>query len=161
MQKNAVIGILLCLTLGASLFQGMGAAVSVHAKGEKKRYRKRTIIIHIFRQSMEEKTDSGGCANDIVQTNDGVLWIGTYGGLYRYNGSEFRWVDEYESVKTVNCLYTDEEGRLWVGTNDSGVSIFINESIANVVSEKRRVVLRFGTLYHTEFRWRVLCGHVE
>ncbi len=63
---------------------------------------------------MEEK-----CANDIVQTNDGVLWIGTYGGLYRYNGSEFRWVDEYESVKTVNCLYTDE-GRLWVGTNDSG-----------------------------------------
>ena len=45
-------------------------------------------------------------------------------------------MDEYESVKTVNCLYTDEEGRLWVGTNDSGVSIFINESIANVVSEK-------------------------
>ena len=34
-QKNAVIGILLCLTLGASLFQGMGAAVSVHAKEKK------------------------------------------------------------------------------------------------------------------------------
>ena len=39
-----------------------------------------------------------GEANDIAQTNDGVLWIGTYAGLYRYNGREFRCVDEYESV---------------------------------------------------------------
>ena len=78
----------------------------------------------------------GGCANDIAQTNDGILWIGTYGGLYRYNGTEFKWVDEYSSVKTVNCLYKDEEGRLWIGTNDSGVSIMIDETIINVVSEK-------------------------
>ena len=78
----------------------------------------------------------GGCANDIAQTNDGILWIGTYGGLYRYNGTEFKWVDEYASVKTVNCLYKDEEGRLWIGTNDNGLSIMINEQVANVVSEK-------------------------
>ena len=26
----------------------------------------------------------GGCANDIAQTNDGVLWFGTYGGLPLY-----------------------------------------------------------------------------
>ena len=32
-----------------------------------------------------------GEANDIVQTKDGILWVGTYAGLYRYNGSEFRW----------------------------------------------------------------------
>ncbi len=76
----------------------------------------------------------GGLANDIAQTNDGVLWFGTYGGLYRYNGSEFEWIDEYESVKTVNCLYRDEEGRLWIGTNDSGVSILINDTLTNVIS---------------------------
>lgn len=79
----------------------------------------------------------GGCANDIVQTKDGVLWIGTYGGLYRYNGTKFQWINEYESIKTVNCLYTDEEGRLWVGTNDSGLSIFINDTVANVITEKQ------------------------
>lgn len=78
----------------------------------------------------------GGSANDIAQTNDGVLWFGTYGGLYRYNGSEFEWMDEYESVKTVNCLYKDEEGRLWIGTNDNGVSILINDTLANVISHK-------------------------
>ena len=53
----------------------------------------------------------GGKANDIAQTKDGILWIGTYGGLYRYNGSRFQWMDHYDSVKNVNCLYTDEAGR--------------------------------------------------
>ncbi len=74
-----------------------------------------------------------GEANDIAQTNDGVLWIGTYAGLYRYNGREFRWVDNYESVKNVNCLYVDEEGRLWIGTNDNGLSIVIREEVVNVL----------------------------
>ncbi len=77
-----------------------------------------------------------GEANDIVQTNDGVLWIGTYAGLYRYNGREFRWVDTYESVKNVNCLYVDEEGRLWIGTNDNGLSIVIREKVVNVLDQE-------------------------
>ncbi len=76
-----------------------------------------------------------GEANDIAQTNDGVLWIGTYAGLYRYNGQEFRWVDNYESVRNVNCLYVDEEGRLWIGTNDNGLSIVIREKVANVLDQ--------------------------
>ena len=76
-----------------------------------------------------------GEANDIAQTNDGVLWIGTYAGLYRYNGREFRWVDNYESVKNVNCLYVDEEGRLWIGTNDNGLAIVIREKVVNVLDE--------------------------
>ncbi len=45
-------------------------------------------------------------------------------------------MDEYDSVRTVNCLYIDEEGRLWIGTNDDGLSIMINETVVNVVSEK-------------------------
>ncbi len=76
-----------------------------------------------------------GEANDIAQTNDGVLWIGTYAGLYRYNGREFRWVDNYESVRNVNCLYVDEEGRLWIGTNDNGLAIVIREKVVNVLDQ--------------------------
>ncbi|MCR4927699.1 MAG: HD domain-containing protein [Lachnospiraceae bacterium] len=76
-----------------------------------------------------------GEANDIVQTNDGVLWIGTYAGLYRYNGREFKWIDSFESVKNVNCLYVDEEGRLWIGTNDNGLAIVIREKVVNVLDK--------------------------
>ena len=76
-----------------------------------------------------------GEANDIAQTNDGILWIGTYAGLYRYNGREFRWMDNYESVRNVNCLYVDEEGRLWIGTNDNGLTIVINDQVVNVIDQ--------------------------
>ncbi len=75
-----------------------------------------------------------GEANSIVQTNDGILWIGTYAGLYRYNGSEFQLMHQFESVRSVNTLYVDEEGRMWIGTNGNGLSIMINEKISNVVS---------------------------
>lgn len=78
----------------------------------------------------------GGMANDIAQTKNGILWVGTYGGLYRYNGREFRLMEEFETVKNVNCLYTDESGRLWIGTNDDGISICINENIANSLTEE-------------------------
>ncbi|WP_294428261.1 HD domain-containing phosphohydrolase [uncultured Treponema sp.] len=70
-----------------------------------------------------------GEANDIAQTPDGILWVGTYAGLYRYNGSEFRWMKDFNSVRNANCLYVDEEGRLWIGTNDNGLSICINDKI--------------------------------
>lgn len=76
----------------------------------------------------------GGMASDIVQTKDGVLWIGTCGGLYRYSGSSFQWMNQMESIKTVSCLYTDEAGRLWIGTNDNGLSICIDQKISNVVN---------------------------
>ncbi len=75
-----------------------------------------------------------GEANDIAQTKDGILWVGTYAGLYRYNGREFRRMD-YDSARSVNCLYEDEEGRLWIGTNDAGLSIAINEEIVNVLDK--------------------------
>ncbi|MBP5281955.1 MAG: HD domain-containing protein [Lachnospiraceae bacterium] len=96
-----------------------------------------TIDYNDYVQNIYSNSNGLPCgeANDIAQTNDGVLWIGTYAGLYRYNGREFRWVDNYESVKNVNCLYVDEEGRLWIGTNDNGLSIAIREKIVNVLDQ--------------------------
>ena len=76
-----------------------------------------------------------GEANDIAQTSDGILWVGTYAGLYEYNGSEFVWRDDFGQVKSVNCLFVDEEGRLWIGTNDNGLSICINEKIAYTLDQ--------------------------
>ena len=75
-----------------------------------------------------------GEANAIAQTKEGRLWIGTYAGLFKYDGSKFSLI-KAESVKNVNCLYVDEEGRLWVGTNDDGVTVFINEHVMNVIDE--------------------------
>lgn len=78
----------------------------------------------------------GGEANDIVATTDGILWIGTYAGLYRHSGGDFRLMNDLRSIKSVKCLYVDDEERLFVGTNDNGLSIVINETVSNVLEEK-------------------------
>lgn len=89
-------------------------------------------------QTIYNNTNGLSCgeANDIVATNDGVLWIGTYAGLYRYNGSQFQYMDDYSSIKNVNDLYVDEEGRLWVGTNDMGISICSREEVSNILDTR-------------------------
>lgn len=80
----------------------------------------------------KEEGLSAGEANCIAQTKDGMLWIGTYAGLYTYDGKSFTLHTEFDSIKNVNCMYVDEEGRIWVGTNDLGLSIIINGVVINV-----------------------------
>ncbi|MBR5420900.1 MAG: HD domain-containing protein [Lachnospiraceae bacterium] len=125
---TAAGAVLLGLSWGLSLFTPLRADAAPSAE---------STDYNDYVQSVYSSNNGLPCgeANDIAQTNDGVLWIGTYAGLYRYNGREFRWVDDYESVKNVNCLYVDEEGRLWIGTNDNGLSIVIREKVVNVLDD--------------------------
>ncbi|HWH70300.1 MAG TPA: two-component regulator propeller domain-containing protein, partial [Candidatus Sulfotelmatobacter sp.] len=63
--------------------------------------------------------------NAVLQTRDGYLWVGTAGGLARFDGWVFTPVGE-ETVgglkdATVTALMEDREGGLWVGTQDRGV----------------------------------------
>ncbi|MBQ6961266.1 MAG: HD domain-containing protein [Clostridia bacterium] len=121
----------LCALL--ALFLSLGAASSVRAEELPPNANNYTDYV----QTVYSSGNGLPCgeANDIAQTSDGILWIGTYAGLYRYNGREFLWMDNFESVRNVNCLYVDAEGRLWIGTNDNGLSICIREKIANVVDQ--------------------------
>ena len=77
-----------------------------------------------------------GEANDIAITSDGVMWIGTYAGLYRYTGKEFRIVAEYSTVKNVNRLYVDRNDRLWIATNDNGLAVAKDEKILVTLDEE-------------------------
>ncbi len=59
--------------------------------------------------------------NALAQTPDGYLWAGSYSGLYQYDGSTFRPTALSQDIKNVTVLYTDHDGRLWIGTNDMGI----------------------------------------
>ena len=120
----------------AALVFALALAVSAPARGESASVLEE-IDYNDYVQTVYSSSNGLPCgeANDIAQTGDGVLWIGTYAGLYRYNGREFRWIDHIDSVRNVNCLYVDEEGRLWIGTNDNGLTIMIREKAVNVLDQ--------------------------
>ncbi len=66
-------------------------------------------------------------ANSIAQTPEGYLWIGTYSGLYRYDGTVFEKVSPDSRVSSVMAVFSDSKGNLWFGTNDSGVGYYSPE----------------------------------
>ncbi len=68
-------------------------------------------------------------ANDIIQTSDGFIWIGSYSGLIRYDGNEFERFDSTTGVTSVVSLFEDSKERLWIGTNDSGVAVMEEDTI--------------------------------
>ena len=61
-------------------------------------------------------------ANDIAQTAEGFIWIGSYGGLTCYDGNTFERIDSATGIGSVACLLADSKGRLWIGTNESGLA---------------------------------------
>ena len=75
-----------------------------------------------------------GEANDIIQTSNGYIWIGSYGGLIRYNGSDFKnfSINGELSFPAVRSLFEDSSGRLWIGTNDSGV-FFMQDGVITAI----------------------------
>ena len=70
-------------------------------------------------------------ANAIAQTEEGFLWIGSYSGLIRYDGSTFERMDSTTGISNVRCLYVDSQNRLWIGTNDAGIFLMSNGNIRN------------------------------
>ncbi len=66
--------------------------------------------------------------NAVVQSAEGFIWIGSYSGLIRYDGNEFYRYDSSTGVSSVVSLCADSRGRLWIGTNDSGVGMLKDET---------------------------------
>ncbi len=64
-------------------------------------------------------------ANVIAETDDGCIWVGSYAGLTRYDGNRFEFVRE-GGITNVTYMLNDSKGRLWIGTNDSGIARYEN-----------------------------------
>lgn len=77
----------------------------------------------------------------IFEDRSGIIWIGTYGGIYVFdpNLSEFRHIFHHKcgtmgtSNKKVRAVFEDENGAVWIGTNflykyDPSLDTLINYS---------------------------------
>jgi ligand-binding sensor domain-containing protein len=64
----------------------------------------------------------------IEQSGDGYLWIGTTGGLVRFDGSHFHLYDHATTPaladNSVFCTLAARDGSLWIGTDGGGLVHF-------------------------------------
>lgn len=70
-----------------------------------------------------------GEANVVIQTQDGYIWIGSYGGLIRYDGTNFKNYSEEDNTlesSSIRALHEGMDGKLYIGTNDKGVYVYEN-----------------------------------
>lgn len=75
-------------------------------------------------------TENSGLSYDgiskIVQDSRGFIWVGTFKGLNRYDGSSFKVYDK-EALGLpsdfIFCIEEDREGNLWIGT-DAGATMY-------------------------------------
>lgn len=72
---------------------------------------------------------------------DGSLWVGTAGGLCRFDGAEFellprRGQGDFDSIE-VEELHLDGAGRMWIGTFRSGAYVFEDGSFRLAVPPGR------------------------
>ncbi|MGA8940157.1 MAG: two-component regulator propeller domain-containing protein [Acidobacteriaceae bacterium] len=61
-----------------------------------------------------------------AQTADGYLWIGTTGGLVRFDGAHFTLFDRQNTPaiheNSIFCLMVSRDGALWIGTEGGGIA---------------------------------------
>lgn len=74
-------------------------------------------------------TEQGLCNSSVTalaQTPDGYLWVGTYNGLARFDGSRFLTFDPFNSPglrhARIRKLSLDDQGTLWVNTYDGSLT---------------------------------------
>lgn len=67
--------------------------------------------------------------NEIFQDSRGFVWIGTFKGLNRYDGTRFRvWCREDLGLSSdfIHQIAEDRDGNLWIGT-DAGVTCYLTD----------------------------------
>jgi signal transduction histidine kinase/DNA-binding response OmpR family regulator/ligand-binding sensor domain-containing protein len=73
---------------------------------------------------------SQGMIFDMLQDNEGFIWVATKNGLNRYDGYSFKVFanDPYNSrslsSNTIVKLFEDSKGRIWAGTENAGLNIY-------------------------------------
>lgn len=113
-------------------------------------------------------------ATNLAQTSDGLIWIGSSVGLFKFNGLQF---ERFAGVfgkqlpsNNVSALHADTKGNLWVGLRTGGVCLLspttlacfgepeglVRGSVLGIVETPDGVVwtlTAFGLSRYVDLRW--------
>ena len=79
--------------------------------------------------------------NDVIQTNDGYIYLGTYEGLVRFNGFEFTLFNKHTGSEynfiSARVLMQDSAGNLWVGSNGEGLQKTSSDDTITIYTQEQ------------------------
>ncbi|HEX6981222.1 MAG TPA: two-component regulator propeller domain-containing protein [Balneolaceae bacterium] len=86
--------------------------------------------VYPFRTYSIEKGLSEAVVNDLMQDEEGYLWVATSYGLNRFDGIQFEnyYTEDGLLNNKIYSLFEDNENRIWVGTG-GGVNVIKADSI--------------------------------
>jgi signal transduction histidine kinase/ligand-binding sensor domain-containing protein len=102
----------------------------------------------------------GGMPNWVTQTKDGYIWVGTEGGLYRFDGVRFvPWSSlsrEKLPSSGISYLFAARDGSLWIAT-DRGLSHWANQHLTTYKKDEGWIFGdiiedREGRIWFTHYR---------
>ncbi len=104
-----------------------------------------TYIHKLFRS--EEGLPATACYS-LHQDSKGYLWVGTYGGLSRFDGKNFKnyTVNDGLAANQVVAIKQDAQQNLWLGTF-AGVSIFNGKTFQNISTVNGTSIERCRAVY--------------
>ena len=86
--------------------------------------------------------------NAMLQDHHGYIWIGTFGGLARFDGERFTVFDSANTPgfgsDQIVSLYESRSGALWIGTVDGGL-IRLQDGVATTYTERDGLPNRWVT----------------
>ncbi len=123
-HMKRIIAVIILLALALLL---PGAAFASELESEHVNY--------ITDQFNEENGLPTGEANTVVQDRVGYLWVGSYGGLIRYDGSSFVDYSDRLASSAIRSLFVAGDGALYIGTNDAGAYRFQNDAFTPLAAE--------------------------
>ena len=83
-------------------------------------------------------------STSFVKGRNGTVWLGTYGAVIAYTGSDFKILDgkyfgldpEIGSLH-VRSIYQDKKGNLWIGNNGIGVLKYDGKTAVNFTKQQK------------------------
>src|SRR5688572_26223436 len=105
----------------AAAFTGMNNSTAQGLQHKKPEFRFRQLNVNLSNSRVES----------IWQDHQGYIWIGTLGGLYRYDGIGVALYLSSDDSTTIDgnragCLFEDKKKRFWIGT-EKGISYYNRE----------------------------------
>ncbi len=105
------------------------------------------LIYLPFPTSKNITSGSTYAVTSISEGKNDLLWLGTYAGVFGYNGSEITTINDEtlrlteDSEKMhVRSILEDSQGRLWIGNNGIGVMLKSGNSIINFSKEQGKFI---------------------